>query len=319
MGIKEIFENTMTINTIYFYVAAICVFMTGCTGHKVKITQLSEQIIKSTHKSPHDLSEITTFSSRLHKYNLSEKKLQKYPNKTINRLYKALRSITFLFPDWNTDVLLQEKVLKEKIHRRVYNDYDLEKMYETYLAARMFKKAIGIKNQFSKVQFPSMPETILSDNPSGAKLWRVYDVPDDGKTANLKILSLEKGLKVIMTMLPGCSVAEKAMADIMEDSELSKVFKKHGAVITKTFNAESVSLWKSHFNLSNVYIANKASDFPGFNLSSSPNFYFLKNGKIIFQFVGWGGIDELKECKAEMHKGFEAISVFLSSDSIHSN
>jgi len=105
------------------------------------------------------------------------------------------------------------------------------------------------------------------------------------------------------------------MQKILENPVLAPIFRRHGAVLTSRINAESVALWKSHFNFPEVYLAYKATDFPGFDFHSSPYFYFLMDGKIKHSFSGWSRKDKPDYGLNEMLKGFAAISVSTALES----
>lgn len=297
----------MTPKSIFICPLIAFALLSGCAGAEVRNARLTDKINRTPQRSGAGLEKIYSLASGFREDDFSRESLEGYSGKTINSMYDALGNIVFFFPE-EQYVRLQEKVLGEKLRRNKPNDYDIEDMYKSYLASRMFEKAAGIKKQFPDIRLPSMPETIISGDSAGSPLWRVYDVADGGRTVTLKTLPLTTGPKAVMLMLPGCSVAENAMADIMADDGLAAIFRRYGAVLTDKFNAESVYLWRAHFNFPEVYLANKAGDFPGFNFHLSPNFYFLYEGKILFQFDGWGGAWGIQKSKEYFRKGLEAIS-----------
>jgi len=292
-----------------FSVLVTLPFLSGCAGPDAGVLKRADKIDKTASKPGYSLAVIAGLAAGIKHEDFSAEKVKHYSDAELTRLYETLSGITFLFPEYDSHVALQEKVFQEKVARRIYNEHDTKDMYKTYLGARMFGKATEIKQQFPDIKFFSMPEKIISDNPAGATLWRVYNVPDEGKTIELKALPLDRGTRVVMVMLPGCAMGEAAMEEIMAAPDLAPAFRKYGTVITNRFNAESVALWKNHFNFPEVYLAYKASDFPGFDFHTSPHFYFLRDGEIVSQLEGWGGASRKEENRSELLKGFQGISV----------
>lgn len=259
----------------------------GCATSHPRVLGVADQLTAEASKPDYDLSVVSRSAGRLKKKDFSNTTLKGYSDAELARLYTALANVTFLITEEEDYVVMQENVFQERSARGIRQKSDIEDMYSAYLDARMFDKAIALKRQHPEIEFYSMPEKIISNNPSGAARWRVYNVSDEGKTIELKELPLGRGPKVVMLMLPGCGVSEEAMKQLLADTSLGPIFRQYGAVMTKRMNAESVALWKSHFNFPEVYLAYKASDFPGFDFGISPNFYFLSDGKVISQVDGW--------------------------------
>ncbi len=286
-------------------------FMSGCEGAKTKALKCADEINKVASKPGENLTVIPGLAKGIISNDFSAKKIKQYSDAELTQLCEALSNITFYFPEYESHVLMQEKVFQEKVARHIQNDHDITDVFKAFIGARMFEKAAAIKKQFPAIKRFSMPEKIISDNPTGAARWRVYTVPDSGKTIELKALPLDKGPRVVMVMLPGCAMGEAAMEEIMAASDLAPAFRKYGTVLTNRVNAESVALWKSHFKFPEVYLAYRASDFPGFDFHISPHFYFLKDGKIISQLEGWGGPNHREENKNNLLKAFQGISIHL--------
>lgn len=301
----------MSIKKLNSYLSlGLLLIVSGCATSQLRILNIADQLNAEASKPEYDLSIVTVLAGGLKKEDFSDRTLKRYSDAELVRFYAALANATFLIPEDENLVTIQENIFREKSARSTPPKSDIEDMYSAYLEARLFDKAAALKKQYPGTKFYSMPEKIISNNASGAIAWRIYTVSDEGKTIQLTALSLEQGPKVVMLMLPGCGVAEEAMKQILADSGLEPVFRQYGAVMTKRMNAESVSLWKSHFSFPEVYLAYKTSDFPGFDFSASPNIYFLSGGKVISHITGWS-----KDWRQKMAKGFESISVALPTTS----
>ena len=276
---------------------------TGCLGAKDQTLRISNEIIESIHKLDRNPAELAALAGKLREKGIPEKGLGKYTDREIGRVYDALLSLTTNFPEEDKFVAMQERILNEEIRRGKTYECDVVDMYTAYLGARMFEKAGTFKKRFPEMKFPLIPETIVSDNPSGAKHWLVYDVMEAGKIVELKALPLETGPKIVVVIFPGCAAAKSAMTQIMADPELTAAIRKYGAIVTDRFDAQGVAKWREYINFREIYIARKDSDFPSFDFQVSPTFYFLKDGKIYSHFSGWSNANG----KGNLLKGLDAV------------
>ena len=293
-------------NNLLYQWMFLIVFTTACSSPQTRTLQIADTIMKS--KSDPDLAEVFSLANGFKENDFSAARLKKYSDAGIDRLYNALFRIAFFFPEQEKYISFQGNVLDEKLRRGKRVNYDLERMHKAYIGARKFEKAVILGNRFPDVKFQRVPSVIL-DNSAGETAWRVYDISDGAEKAMLKALPVGTGLKVVMEIFTGCSAAETAMDQLLIDPVLSALFKKYGVLLTSRFDAEGILLWRNHFNFPEVYIAYKATDFPGFDFESSPNFYFLKDGEIKFSFSGWSNSNDPNYGPNNMRKGFEAISL----------
>ncbi len=160
-------------------------------------------------------------------------------------------------------------------------------MFMAYMGARMFDAARALRVRHPGMQFPSIPDEIDSASTAEPGGWSAYAISNDWKRAELKSLRLDRGVKVVMVILTGCPAAEAALEDLLGHTETSRTFRRDGLILTARFDAEGISLWKKHFAFDPMFIARKAADFPGLSFDDSPRFYFLRDGKIVSDFIGW--------------------------------
>ena len=294
-------------NFILYGLVAAAPLLAGCMGLETRNIRIADKILKS--QSDPDPAKISSAAAGFRKNDFSAENLGKYSDTGISRVYDALFNVTFFFPEQEIYISFQENVLGEKILRHKQTNPEIERMHKTYINTRMFEKASALRKQFPDAKFQYVPATVL-DSTSGETVWRVYDVSPGAEKVILKALPIGVGPKVILGIFPGCPAAEKAMDTIMADPEISTVFKKYGVLLTKRFETKGVLRWREHFNFPEIYIAYKASDFPDFDFTSSPNFYFLRDGKFKFSFSGWSNENEPDYGQTIIRKGLEAISVF---------
>lgn len=103
------------------------------------------------------------------------------------------------------------------------------------------------------------------------------------------------GLKIIMVSIPGCHFSGYALKAIEGDPRMLGIFKKYGRLLTRRADFPKILKRNSVGELKYGLVASEA-DWPELDLTSSPVFYFLKDGKVLYSFNGWpreGKFDEL--------------------------
>lgn len=298
--------------TNLYLIFPMLLLSSGCARHHTAILKTATAVTQESEKMDYNISLISSLAADFKQRDFSDRRIKHYSDTELHRLYEALSNITFFFPEYTGQVEMQERIFREELNRNIPSKSEIKDMFTTYLEARLFQQAVDLKKRFPDITFPSMPEKIIPDLPAGINAWRVYDVYDNGRTLEIKNSQLDKGPKVIMLMFPGCAAAERSMQRILDDPGLAQLFLKYGTVLTKRLNAETVALWRTHFGFPEVYLAYKVSDFPGLDFSASPHFYFLEDGKIKFDFTGWGNKSDPGHGKTEILKGFAAIGISTS-------
>jgi len=298
----------MRTKSIVFYIIAMPLLAAGCAGNEAKVAKISDAIIKeSATYSEFSSDKITSLVSEFRPEYLDEKILKTYSDRTVIRFYEALMDATSEHPEDAIHVQMQKNVLEEKLRRKKAHDHDLSEMLMTYLSARNLDQAAAFRNRFPNTQLPMVPEIISSTATPQSTLWNVYDISDGGKKAQLRALPMGTGPQIVMIMLTGCSAGETAMSDILADAEFGPLFRKHGTVITNKFDSQGISMWQDYFKFPGVYIISKKSAFPNFKFDNSPQFYFLKDGKIISEQLGWGRDNRKPESMTKFRKGLQSI------------
>ncbi len=276
----------------------------GCAGPERRSVRAADEILGAA--TPPDAVRIAAAAARFREADLSNGHLKKYSDNSLDKVYGSLYSAAYTFPEDPVYLRMQRTVLDEKLRRKRPAASDVQHMHRNYVAARLFDEAAALAGRFPDISFQAGPETI-ADHTSRRTKWRVFDIPESGSSVVLKALDLGSGQKVVMTMFPGCAVAEKAMTSIMAAPELSGAFREYGMLLTAKFSLENARLWKTSFNFPAFYIAYKASDFPEMDYRTSPNFYFLRDGEVKFHFFGWDNRDGPSSGTAQMAKGLRAI------------
>lgn len=166
-------------------------------------------------------------------------------------------------------------------------------VFEALLAGRDFAAAKDFRAARPGLGLPVVPEiTGGKELKPGQRL--VYAMGTDPGSM-LAEAEDTGGLKIIMVSIPGCHFSGYALKAIEGDPRLLGIFRKYGRLLTGRADFPKILKRNSLGELKYGLVAS-AADWPELDLASSPGFYFLKDGKVLYSFSGWpreGKFDEL--------------------------
>jgi len=99
---------------------------------------VADQLTAEASKPDYDLSVVSRSAGRLKNEDFSNTALKGYSDAELARLYTALANVTFLIPEEEDYVVMQEAVFQERSARGIRQKSDIEDMYSAYIVARMF-------------------------------------------------------------------------------------------------------------------------------------------------------------------------------------
>lgn len=279
----------------------------GCAGPESRALSAAREI-----QAPpviRDLPKLRASSARLaEELDRSDSRLHSFSDETVARLCDATARVTFHFPDDSRAVALQRRLLDEKLSRRIQTERDVRDMYLAYVGARSFGAAAEFRRKFPEAQLPFVPEILPPVAQASGGLWQAYDVFEEGAKAKLVDLPIGTGPRIVVSMLTSCGVTERAVKDILGTPEFAEKFRAEGYLVTMRFDSQGVANWRRHFDFGKVYLGSNAGSFPGLDFRSSPHFFFLRDGKVVYHFEGWGQ-GEGYDTSAQFREGLKALAL----------
>lgn len=278
----------------------------GCAGPESRALSVAREI-----QAPpviRDIPKLRASTARLMELDLSDPRLHRFSDETVARLCDATARATFHIPEDARAVALQRRLLDVKRSRRIQTDRDVRDMYLAYVGARMFEAAAKWRQDFPDVQLPFVPEILSSDAKAAGGLWQAYDVLEEGAKVKLVDLPIGTGPRIVVSMLTSCGVTERAVKDILGNPEFAEKFRAEGYLVTMRFDSQGVANWRRHFDFGKVYLGSNAGSFPGLDFRSSPHFFFLRDGKVVYHFEGWGQ-GEGYDTSAQFREGLKALAL----------
>lgn len=219
---------------------------------------------------------------------LSPPRLKTYDTRTLELLFDATSIADERAP---RPELLQalEDIFAQALDRSFIGNM-VDGLYTRFVSRREVAKARALCKRFpSKTcRVPSVIEPATKKGPA------VYAVSEDGKTLTYREVDLEKPI-IVSSVSPGCHFSRAIVALILGDPRLVKLFKEHAVNIDSSpYSLDADELARANREGFKYEVLYRADAWKGFDFAATPQFYFVKGGKIVHHIDG-GAPDEFKD------------------------
>ena len=206
---------------------------------------------------------------------IDEKLLKSLSDEEFMKVVKEIYSIRYVKSfnsNWLRPIYMEAKERKNK--------RAMDYMVRSYVELRKFK-------ELKKLHNDELINNMIIDEPDGREIdGLVYELKGI-KEARLINLDIKKGKHIFLIIALSCSESERFIDSIVVNKKALKIFKKYGNIITSEFAPESILFSKLHYGLENIYVAYSYDSFKNLNLDEYPTIYFIDNGKILYQKIGY--------------------------------
>jgi hypothetical protein len=253
----------------------------------------------------HDAALRARLNAELAEKYIAPQALASYNDETIERILYSLWLETFYNKDKPSYVLTEGAVFDEKARRGHAVAEDVESMAEAYLENWLFDKAADLKRRFPKADFtvPQIAPSGVSTSCANCK-WRAFKILDGGKKLKLVALPLDKGPQLVIAVLPGCHFVGQFVKLAQSQPRMMDFIRKHAILLSREYRPDDIAKAAAQLGIP-AYQAYSMADFPGIKLESSPEFYFLKDGKQAHYEGGMASDD--KDTVADFMKGMDKL------------
>lgn len=205
--------------------------------------------------------------------------LATYDTRTLEVLFEAVRIA--LDRSQRSDLLQAlEDVFQECLRRGFVGNHLVNHLYARHIQYRDWEKARKLYDRFPSAG-PELPDIVEPASPPDG-VPAVYVVSEDGGTLTYAPVDLT-GPVIVSVVSPGCHFSNDLVQRIETDPALVSLFRDHAVNIYPAFyslrTAELARLNREgRFRYA---VLHRATDWNGFDFSSTPQFYFVKGGKIV--------------------------------------
>lgn len=213
----------------------------------------------------------------------SRANLRAFDNRTLKKAYDLTSYSNFYAPG-EKSLSAQGEILSALERRGLANEDKVQDLHQRLLNSKLFSMASELKKQYPAYELQTVPplKGALAAKPGEAAVYYTLD----GKSA-LEIKKVKKGgRRILVAAFPGCHFADEALEAIEKDAELGPIFGKYALPLTSEVDFSSLGSWNLAHKLQyRVTVAD--NDWPGIDFTSSPIFYFIKDGRILHESPGW--------------------------------
>ncbi|MBO4556182.1 MAG: hypothetical protein J5706_05420, partial [Elusimicrobiales bacterium] len=235
---------------------------------------------------------------------------KKYSDEQIDYLLDIVN--TFKNPNalhWYESLFYEkERRIKNDVIKKTSIDWYALILNDLYIDNSMVEKAYAFQAEYPYIDFPKLPDRLVYSKKMGKKGWRVFDLSKDGREATVVSSGFDKGKHIVMSISWDCSFADAAIEAIMTTPKLKKIFLEFGSIVGTKFDIKSQKIWKNQLNMDRIYCRFSKGEIPQIATDLSPHFFFLKDGKVIYEFSSVFSDEPSMGLLSRFDKGMKLIS-----------
>ena len=218
-------------------------------------------------------------------------RIQKFDDVRIKTIYESIRATAFysflISKDEsaiNKAVLLFDLLYK----RKLTTIKDASDLHLQLIKYGKFKESEAFRAKYLKDN-QALPAIENIEMESESEL-QYFSLVQDGENKSLKINNFKISKKPQIIIVGGCHFADDAINELVNYKSISSIIKTHGMVITPPdeFDLNKIKQMNEKFPEYEPHPVFKAYSWHNqkIDLYKTPNFYFIKNSKIVFSFSG---------------------------------
>ncbi len=267
--------------------AAVMGILVGCADSATTARSKAERVITIQRNerggAEKEKSFLTAFAA-FRPAELAPERIRSYDTRTLELLFEAtgLVAVSSDRPDLTT---LMESMFDEA-YRRGFVRRDLVRLlHMRYVVERDWRKARAL---YARLKWKELEVPEVRDASAPITGPAVYDVSEDGKVLTLRPVDIVSHPTIVAVVDGGCHFSQDAETAISADAKLSQALVENAIYVDPSLHvidpdaiAESNRMHKYK-----VRILYKGSAWPGLDFSSTPHFYFLKDGRVVHEVPG---------------------------------
>lgn len=161
-------------------------------------------------------------------------------------------------------------------------------IYSAFLLSGQVKRAQA-EREAKRLQVPNVDFSNVGQSEPGPGKAASWTFGRDGELVQ-GVTDLAHGAHIVVYAEPGCRACETATALLAADPQLAEIFEKHAIWVslpTEDFGAEYFKSWDRRYPRFQIRAIFDRSNWPRQRLPTTPDFFFVKNGKVLAEVLGW--------------------------------
>lgn len=203
-------------------------------------------------------------------------------------LFEATRIAAFYAPD--ADIVMQLRRAHDAMESRgELLPEHRRQMFEAYVSARRFDEAAEVHRRLPEAGSRDWVRVRLPP-PAAENGPLAWSFDAQRREISASPLDLSQRVRIVVVASAGCPKCAHAARDIAADRELDRTFSHHATWLADPRDLtglESVAAWNRMHPGAPLWIADRRDDWPWIRRWLFPAFYFLREGEVVAQVVGW--------------------------------
>lgn len=205
----------------------------------------------------------------------------------IRPLFNALSMKSF-YSLLLVDALALEKLAMLLKAKKDLRPTEAKAVFGALLGARAFERAKLFQNAVNPTAAETLPKTIdLLDAGSARTLWLI---DQSNRVIERKLVPEFRGAQLIVVASTQCQFSVRAMTAIAADTALSAAVPTSTLWIVppeRSLPFTALQRWNQSHDLLQFALVNKKDEWPFIDSWDTPEFHFLKDGKVVDRLTGW--------------------------------
>ncbi len=192
-----------------------------------------------------------------------------------------------LFTKQESPLIELESLFDFMAERKRENRHHIEELYDRYVRLRFFKKAKAFSVKYkAKAIFEYLPPEITEPQTEDRNP-KYYMVKDDGEKLELITADLNREKLIIGVVSTTCGASHRvSVINNGNNPEIVKAFQEYGILLLpqKSMVIKEILEWNGkHPDLPTHIVYKEEDSWPdGIRWDVTPNFFFFKNGKLVY-------------------------------------
>lgn len=261
----------------------------GLSEVESKFTQFHQAVKKASLKpEPEQSRFVARRYFQLFSNSFSPKSIARTSDKDLSFLVRAAE-LAEAYSFSHSDLGQLKLALNELERRGVATDDDRLSLYKALVSLREFSEARKLIREHPTIKAEPIP-SVVSDISEGTVGATFYTVAEERLEIRRRPAKVATGTHLIIVSHPLCGFSRAAMETFVADPLLSTPIKRYAiwlAPVDRAIYFDEVQKWNRSHPETQVVIAHSRTEWPFITEWATPNFYLVRDGKLIGHMTGW--------------------------------
>jgi hypothetical protein len=165
-----------------------------------------------------------------------------------------------------------------------------DNLYEAFVGSRMFVEARKLRESHASAAMAPVPEFDDVSSQGRAGPTEIV-VSADARRLTRRDVNLDSSAEVLVVVSPLCHFAQYSLGDIASDSKIGTAFSQHATWLVPPDDGSTpvaeVARWNREHPHEPMVLAYDYHEWPMIDRWYTPVFYFLRNGRLVSEVIGW--------------------------------